>query len=246
MNWTSVADFLSYRLTRQQYLPRSVWMGSEFSDDILNGHVREMKWRERWRTSQLNCSWLIPKKPASNVSNLYEAGLSLNLFSIFLMSFVCRGRIENVYTVIFAWQYILNIFQISVECFLSINLKPPQYFMSGPICFDFWYLQRLDLAIICCNGIWRWHRARQPPSGSVSTDPWHQEPLLSHDDQCDPSCLLSSSSSGLSWAWAAHPASCSWPQSFLFVGLPVSETFLSSISGRELCSGNSVSAKNAS
>ena len=52
----------------------------------------------------------------------------------------------------------LCIFQFFVECILSIILKPPQYFMSGPICFDSWYLQRSDSAVSCCVGILIWPR----------------------------------------------------------------------------------------
>ena len=134
--------------------------------------------------------------------------------------------------------YIINIFQTFVECILSINLKPPQYFMSGPICFDFWYLPRSDLAIICCDGIWIWPWTHQPSSGSVSTDPWHQEPLPGHDDSPAPG-------PGLAWASLSD---CDWPQSLLSAALRRQgpDTSLSSVSGPESCSGNSVSAENAS
>ena len=136
----------------------------------------------------------------------------------------------------------VTIFRTFVECILSIILKPPQYFMSGPICFDSWYLQRSDQAIICCGGILIWPRAgRQPSSGSVSRDPWRQETLLCDDD---PSWLLSSSSAGLAWA-ALQAYVCSWHQSFLFV-CPVSKTFLLSNSGPGTCSGHSVAAEHAS
>ena len=138
---------------------------------------------------------------------------------------MCAYIPKSVYYISnFCWMHFVNNPQTSTIFHVWSNL--------------FWLLifAKVWLAIICCDGIWIWPRTHQPSSGSVSTDPWHQEPLPDHDDPPAPAL-----------AWVSL-SGCDWPQSLLCAAHRRQEpdTSLSSVSGPEPCSGNSVSTENTS